>query len=339
MTENDILDATPEPQAPQGPLFRFASPDMPLKWPKEWPMDVGLILEDRDGARPLPFHRGEDLRDALRRLDLASGPESRLEPIDPDSALVVFDEDLVEEAHDFLLNFEYARSEGRPLPAAAPPAPGPAPLPAPGPAPLDLSPPPVAAPAPPAAPPLLFPVMLPDLRVIRGANVRFSATGMLCIDLPHFPGAEEAEMADIGILPGMTGLMVRTADWTGTPGTIILPVESARFLGSPATGDPVAVTLMKGWVAIHPEAAPVAAAPSSAPAQPLVASREPLAAAIPAPAPRAPAGGAGRRLLILLAVLVAGMAAVAFSVDPAPPPVPGDSIDDLRGQLFETPRP
>lgn len=333
MTENDTLDASPEPQAPespQGPLFRFASPDMPLKWPKEWPMDVGLILEDRDGARPLPFHRGEDPRDALHRLDLVSGPEARLEPMDPDSGLFVFDEDLVEEAHDFLLNFEYARSEGRPLPAAAPPAPGPAPL--------DLSPPPVEAPAPPAAPPPLFPVMLPDLRVIRGGTVRFSATGMLCIDLPHFPGAEEAEMADIGILPGMTGLMVRTADWTGTPGTIILPVESARFLGSPATGDAVAVTLLKGWVAIHPEAAPAAAAPSSA--QPLVASREPLtaASAAPLPAPRAQGGGSGRRLLILLAVLVAGMAAVAFSVDPAPPPAPGDSIDDLRGQLFEAPR-
>lgn len=291
-------------------------PKAPIAWPPGWPEGVALLVRVIAG-RPsfFPCHVEEDGREVLARMGEA--PDSVVTPgfvngapVSPEVVAAVMrvetDEDVLDAASDFYVNYAYAKSEGValeiPPPVTDAPVTSQAPAPAPQPAPEIW---PQAAAA-------------ADTRILTGATLRRSVAGDIAIDVPLYQGVEEIALADIRMMPGTSGIVVTAQAWDGMPGTILLPGEIARHLDVPE-GEGVRIVKTPQWISFSRD---TSHAPSFA--QTLQEERD-----SPAEPPRA------RRRVTGLAILIAVAATVGVIFWNAPEET-ADTVQSLREQLFST---
>lgn len=265
----------------------------PLVGRRDWPKSVGtaLLIQGEKVVGTSFFHQDQAVGEIANRvaqehrltkmpmvMERAAAPATVMNEM----GSRFLQQEFVEDARDFLLNYEYSVSEGVPLPVEPEPEPEPQ-VTAPSLAfteaedepekvssSTDLAQPDASESVKKAVPevraepevradpidlpikrkPVRFGVPLNDVMIVEGATARKSVSGQLSIDLPLLTRVEMAEDDQVFVIPGTNAVMIDASEWPGNPGTIILPISVARVLHLGDLPAPVDISLMPGCVVV-----------------------------------------------------------------------------------------
>lgn len=235
------------------------APGAPLDWPGEWPEGVGIVARIEDGRLQslTHYHRDEDVDTALmraagnaRRDEMGVSPstpgwsESGTDGKEMDTALqaialaVTRDAETLESAHDFAMNYEYAKTEGKAIH-----------LPRPEPGQIDENP---EGETPEIDDGPEFPGFstLDQVRVVDRVTISRGVSGQPVIEIPNGRGARELSSQEVAVSP-FGALAIHVGDGTALPATLVLPRRAFEIAAGLVPATDLRAQRVGEWLTLH----------------------------------------------------------------------------------------